>query len=183
MSKIMTYLNKHKYFIASFIINIILYICLMSNCRGSEPTTKVEYIPVHDTVTVTQERIVEKTKVKYIDRIDTFYVYNGDTIYVQDLPIEHKEYKDTISTDSTSTEINIKYSGFNANIEEVGLKHNYYEKKETVVLPPKKVTVVWFVGFSAGYGGHGNVNNGTFGHGPEAGIHAGIGIGGPIKRR
>jgi len=53
-------------------------------------------------------------------RIDTFYTTKeGDTIKVPDIPITKKVYEDTISTDSTSTEIKIQYSGFNASINEI----------------------------------------------------------------
>ena len=64
--RIKEYLNKHKGFIISFLFNIFLCICLMFNCKGSEPKTVVEYVPVHDTVTVTKERIIEKTSVQKI---------------------------------------------------------------------------------------------------------------------
>jgi hypothetical protein len=91
---------------------------------------------------------------------------DGDTVKVPDIPITKKVYEDTISTDSTSTEIKIQYSGFNASIDEIWLRHNYYNSKEIIVKEPKKVGLVWYVGLGVGYGVHGSMNTGTFGHGP-----------------
>ena len=41
--------------------------------------------------------------------------------------------------------------------------------------------ITWTVGVGAGLGGHMNINNGTFGYGPEVGIYGVVGIGGIIK--
>jgi len=185
------YLNKHKGFIISFLFNIFLCICLMFNCKGSEPKTVVKYVPVHDTVTVTKERIIEKTRTLYkrdtLVRVDSIYFLNNDTqstpqdgTYVQ-LPIEYNQYSDTIKTDSTSTAIKVDYHGYAAGIDNIYLDHQYNNKITTIYKEPKKVGIVWYLGFSAGYGVQGNVNTGTFGHGPQVGVHAGIGIGGKIK--
>ena len=173
--------NSWKY-ILPLIIGVIMGIMTNIPSCQKQQEPKIEYIEKHDTVTVEKERIVEKTKIKYIDRIDTFYVKEfGDTVLVQDLPIEHKVYEDTIKNDSTSTEIKIEYSGFNAQVDGVYVHHNYFEKQTTIVKEPKKVGIVWFVGAYAGYGVHGSINTGTFGHGPEVGIGVGIGIGNRIK--
>jgi len=65
-----------------------------------------------------------------------------------DIPITYKEYNDTIKTDSTSTEIQINYHGFNSDIDNIKLKHNYYNKKETLIQQSKKVKPL--IGFSIG---------------------------------
>lgn len=173
--------NSWKY-ILPLIIGVIMGVMINIPSCQKQPEPKIEYIEKHDTVTVEKERIVEKTKIKYIDRIDTFYVKeSGDTVLVPDLPIEHKVYEDTIKNDSTSTEIKIEYSGFNAKVDGVYVHHNYFEKQTTIVKEPKKVGIVWFVGAYAGYGVHGSINTGTFGHGPEIGIGIGLGLGNRIK--
>lgn len=91
------------------------------------------------------------------------------------------EYNDTVKTDSTSTEIKINYHGFNAGIDNVSLIHSYFEKKETIIQPPKKVGWVWYVGVDAGVGLHVDIPTKNVGWGPQVGVHAGVGIGGTIK--
>ena len=139
--------------------------------------TKYVEIPVHDTVTVTKTEIQEKTIVKYTSLLDTFYIHNSDTVYVE-LPIAHKEYSDTIKTDSISTEIKIEYSGFNAEIDSVFIKHNYFRTQETIIKKPRKIGLDVVVGPYVGYGA--NFNQG-FNHGVEVGIGVMIGLGWRIK--
>lgn len=173
--------NIWKYLIPLVIGFVIGVLINIPSCQ-KQPETKIEYIEKHDTITVEKERIVEKTKIKYVDRIDTFYVKeSGDTVPVQDLPIEHKVYEDTLKTDSTSTKIKIEYSGFNASVDAIYMDHQYYEKQTTIIKQPKKVGLVWTVGLGLGIGGHANINTGTFGYGPEVGIYGVIGLGGRIK--
>ena len=163
--------------VIGFIIGIIINI---PACN--KPETKIEYIPVHDTITLTHDSIIYKIKPVKEYVIDTFYVKeSGDTIQLDSLPITEYRYQDTIKTDSASTEITVNYHGFNAGIDNINLVHNYYQKQTTIVKEPKKIGIVWFVGAYVGYGIHGSINTGTFGHGPEIGVGAGIGIGEMIK--
>lgn len=175
------FFNKHWSNILSWIIGITIGVLLnIPTCKKIEP--KLKYIDRHDTVTVTKERIVEKTKIKYVDRIDTFYVKeSGDTVRIDSLPIEHKIYEDTIKNDSTSTEIKIKYSGYAAQVDGVYIRHNYIEKQETIIQQPKRVGWVWFVGLAGGVSGHVDIPTKTVGWGPSVGFVAGVGIGGTIK--
>jgi len=176
------FLKQAWKYLLPLIIGLMIGIAINIPSCNKQPDVIVEYVEKHDTIAITKERIVEKTKIKYVNRIDTFYVTKtGDTIQTPEIPIEYKEYKDTIQNDSTSTEINIKFHGFNADIDSVGILYNYFEKQETIIKEPKKVGFVWAIGFGAGFGGHANVNTGTFGYGPEAGFYAVIGIGGKIK--
>lgn len=169
-------------YLLPLIIGLIIGIAINIPSCNKQPDVIVEYVEKHDTITVTKDRIVEKTKIKYVDRIDTFYVTKaGDTIQTPEIPIEHKEYKDTIQNDSTSTEINIKFHGFNADIDSVGIIHNYFEKETTIIKQPKKVGLVWAIGLGAGFGGHTSINGGTFGYGPQIGIYGVVGLGGRIK--
>ena len=162
---------------AGFIIGILINI---PACN--KPETKIEYIPVHDTLKFTHDSIIYKTKIVYKTKLDTFYVNeNNDTIQTPDIPIEHKEYRDTIKTDSTQARVMIKYHGFAADVDTVSFIYDYFNKKETIVLPPKKIGLTWTVGVGVGFGGHANINGGTFGYGPEVGVYGVIGIGGIIK--
>lgn len=163
--------------IIGFLIGILINI---PSCNP--PEAKIEYIEKHDTIEVEKERIVYKTKIKYVDRIDTFYVKeSGDTVPVQNLPIEHKVYEDTIKNDSTSTEIKIEYSGFNPAIENIWLKHNYFEKQETIIQPPKRVGWVWFIGAGPAIDVHYDIPTKTLGWGPALVFTVGVGIGGTIE--
>lgn len=169
-------------YIIPFIVGIVLGILInVPSCQKvSEP--EIIYKEVRDTITIEKERIKWKTKPVEVLKIDTFYIdKTGDTIDLKDLPIEKKTYKDTIKTDSTSTEIQINYSGFNSNIDSIWLKHTYLQKETTIIKQPKKVGFGWYVGVGAGFGGHANVNTGTFGYGPEISLQVGIGLTGRFK--
>jgi len=180
-NKVKSFFTTCGKYLTPLIVGIVVGLLInLPKCSG-DPKVVVEYIEKYDTVTVEKERIVEKTKIKYIDRIDTFYVKeSGDTVTVQDLPIEHKVYEDTIKNDSTSTEIKIEYSGFNAEINDIWLKHNYVEKQITIT-KEKKVGWVWYVGIDGGIGLHLDIPTKNLGWGPQVGLHAGVGIGGTIK--
>lgn len=107
----------------------------MINVPNCSSTSKPQIIkvPVRDTILVDSIQIKEKTKIVYKTAVDTFYIKEkGDTVYLNDLPVEHKTYKDTIKTDSTSTEINIDYHGFSSGIDRVSLIHNYYNTTHIV---------------------------------------------------
>ena len=164
--------------IIGFIVGILINI---PSCKKVDP--EIKYIPVHDTVTIKKDSIIYKTKPVEVYFRDTFYIKeSGDTVKLDSIPITQYKYQDTISTDSTSTEIMINFHGFDAEIDSINLVHNYFNKQEIIVKEPKKVGLVWFVGFYGGYGGHGNINaEPHFDHGPEIGVGAGIGIGGIIK--
>lgn len=171
MELIWNKIKSHKYFLVSFLINIILCFGFMSNCKGSDPT--IEYITKTDTITVTEERIVEKTKIKYINTVDTFFIQNNDTIFIE-VPIEHKQYKDTIRTDSTEARIEIDFYGYASGIEKVRLEYDYY--KEIHTKPQKKWGFGITVGPYIGYGLYGDIQNRTFGHGFEIGIGINVGL-------
>ena len=174
--------NIWKYLIP-LVIGFVIGILINIPACQKQPESKIEYIPVHDTIKVYKDSIVYKTKPVNVYLVDTFYVkVSGDTVKLDSLPVTEYQYKDTIKTDSTSTEIMVNFHGFNAGIDSIGLVHNYFNTKETIVLPPKRIGLVWFVGVYGGYGLHGNMGQGTFGHGPEVGIGVGLGLGGIINK-
>jgi len=183
MDKVKEFLKQSWKYLLPLVMGIVIGILINLPSCNKDPEIIIKYKPVHDTITITKDSIVKKTKIKYISTIDTFYINKEtkDTIYLSNLPIEHKQYSDTIKTDSTSTEIQINYSGFNSSIDSIYLRHNYFEKETTIIKPTKKVGAVWAVGVGVGFGGHVNINNGTFGYGPEIGLYGVVGIGGRIK--
>ena len=172
--------NIWKY-ILPLIIGVIMGVMVnIPSCKKMDP--EIKYIPVHDTITIKKDSIVYKTKPVNVYLIDTFYVKeSGDTVQLDNLPITEYQYKDTIKTDSTSTEIMVNYHGFNAGVDSISLVHNYFQKEITIVKPSRKVGLVWAIGPSIGYSTTINPTNRQFNHGISGGITVTLGIGGIIK--
>lgn len=145
----------------------------MNNCNGEKPGTKIIKIPVHDTITVSEEVIREATVTQYIIYRDTFYYNNSDTVFIDNLPIEYKEYKDSIISDSTKAVIDIKYHGAFAELDSISFLYDYEKEKEIITIPPKKWNFGVTFGIFGGYGyGIGSPNYGT----PMVGVGVGIGL-------
>lgn len=169
-------------YIISLVIGFVIGILISVPSCQKQPESETIYIEKHDTVTITKDSIIYKTKIKEVHYTDTFYVKeSGDTVKLDSIPITEKVYEDTIKTDSTSTEIKIEYSGFNAEINNIWLRHNYFNQKEIIVKEPKKIDFVWALGVGGGFGGDININNKTVGYGPQVGAYLIIGLGGPIR--
>lgn len=168
-----------KYLIIAIIGFIFGILINLPSCNTQQ--SKIEYIPIHDTITITKEEIKEKTKVIYkkdtIIKIDSLIIDNDSIV----LPIEYKQYKNRIVTDSTKTDLQIDYHGAYSNIDKVRIINNYFNKKETIVQKPKKIGLTWCIGPSIGFSGICDVSNKKFGYGPTIGITATVGIGGIIK--
>ena len=161
-------------YVLSAIIIIILF-CILHNeisSRNIEP----QIITVHDTTIVTQERIKEKEKVKYVTNTDTFFVYQNtidslfikDTVYIQ-IPIEHKQYTDTFTTDTTKTILDIKYSGYKASLDGIYVQSSFTQKERIKV---KHTGFGQFVGIGVhvGYGANINPINKTLQPAPYIGV-------------
>ena len=137
-------------------------------------------IYLHDTVTITKDSIITKTKYKSVFDTITEIQYKDtvlyDTIY---LPIEHNQSEFSIQKDSLTINETIWHSGFHSTIDSIKLDYNWnYELPKP---KPKKIGIVWFVGPTVTGGGNFNANNKTFDYGPSVGISVGVGIGGIIK--
>lgn len=149
-----------------------LFIGLLVNFH--QPKEEV-YIKTTDTITVYEPVIEEKTITTYVTSIDTFYINKTDTVYLKDLPIEHKIYKDTLSfKDSIIAYPQIKYSGYLAKIDEFSL--DIQSQQKVVIQKPKKIGIDVTIGPYIGYG----INippyqNPTINHGIEVGIGIVIG--------
>ena len=135
-------------------------------------------IYLHDTVTITKDRIITKTmwetnfdtitEIQYKDTV----LY--DTIY---LPIEHHQSEFSIKKDSLTINETIWHSGFHSTIDSIKLDYNWnYEIQKP---KPKKIGIVWNIGPYIGYGI--NFNKGQYYFSPEVGVGVSIGIGGIIK--
>lgn len=169
------------------IITLIIGIaigCLLNLSSCKKQNSKIEYVPIHDTITIESERIIEHTKVKYVKdtliQVDSFYI-KGDTVYVA-VPMEFLQYSDTIKTDSTSTTIDVYHHGIKSQIDSIKFDYQYFKENQIIIKEPKRVGIMWYIGPSIGYGGFVNAQNGGFNHGPFIGISGGIGFGGYIKK-
>lgn len=176
----MDWIKKALPFIGCILIGFAIGI-LINIPACNKPTSKIEYITVHDTVTITNTE--EKTKIKYINRIDTFYqTVKGDTVYIVDLPIEYKEYCDTVQNDSSSTVLKVNYHGYNSAIDSIWLNHSYQRRNEVIVEKPKKFSWDITVGPYIGYGLNATPTNPMqVNHGFEIGIGVVIGPSWRIK--
>ena len=135
-------------------------------------------IYLHDTVTITKDSIITKTKYKSVFDTITEIQYKDtvlyDTIY---LPIEHKQSEFSIKKDSLTINETIWHSGFHSTIDSIKLDYNW--NYEIPKQKPKKIGIVWNIGPYIGYGI--NFNNGQYYFSPEVGVGVSIGIGGIIK--
>lgn len=177
------WIKKNWKLLVSLLLNLVLLVCLMQNCQRISPEPNVKYVPVHDTITVEKERIVEKTKPIFVTdtfiKVDSVYVGNDDT-WVE-LPMKWSQYKDTIKNDSSETQIQVDYHGICAEIDSIKFDYKYYNKETTITKPAKKVGLVWCIGPSFGYSATLNPTNQQFNTGISAGITVTLGIGGIIK--
>lgn len=138
-----------------------------------------EPIIVHDTIIRDSIQIKEKIKWKYITKYDTvIYVQRDtttDTIYVQ-IPIDHYQYRDTGSTDSTKYSLGINYSGYKASLDSVWFNYSYTPK--TIVKTKRNGWGQYVgVGIQVGMGPTINAKDGTFVTGPYIGVGVTYGFG------
>ena len=135
-------------------------------------------IYLHDTVTITKDSIITKTKYKSVFDTIVKIQYKDtvlyDTIY---LPIEHNQSEFSIKKDSLTINETIWHSGFHSTIDSIKLDYNW--NYEIPKQKPKKIGIVWNSGPYIGYGI--NFNNGQYYFSPEVGVGVSIGIGGIIK--
>ena len=171
LQQLVHWIKSHTFLIFSLALNIILCFCLMSNCKGRDPVINTEYIPVHDTITVTQERIIEKTNTVFIKdtllKVDSIYVEKDGTFV--ELPMEWKQYKDTIKNDSSEARIGIKYHGIAADIDSIQLNYMYNKEIQTIIKQPKKYGLGVCVGPTITYGW-------GYGSPPYGNLTVGIGV-------
>ena len=163
------------------ILSILLLVSLIFNGYSFYQLRHLDApgtIYLHDTVTITKDSIITKTKYKSVFDTITEIQYKDtvlyDTIY---LPIEHHQSEFSIQKDSLTINETIWHSGFHSTIDSIKLDYNWnYEIPKP---KPKKIGIVWNIGPYIGYGI--NFNNGQYYFSPEVGVGVSIGIGGIIK--
>ena len=135
-------------------------------------------IYLHDTVTITKDSIITKTKYKSIFDTITEIQYKDTVLYdTIEIPVEHKVSEFKIEKDSLKITEKIYHSGFHSIIDSIKLDYNW--NYEIPKQKPKKIGIVWNIGPYIGYGI--NFNNGQYYSSPEVGVGVSIGIGGIIK--
>lgn len=135
-------------------------------------------IYLHDTVTITKDSIITKTKYKSVFDTIVKIQYKDtvlyDTVY---LPIEHKVSEFELKKDSLTIHGKIHHHGFKSEIDSVEFSYDWQ-----YTFQPKKQRkwgLTWSIGPYIGYGI--NFHNGQYYFSPEVGIGGSIGIGGIIK--
>ena len=173
-------------YLFKFIVVIFIFVLLVSLLGGvvnyctmpeSEQITRVDTVRIY----IDSVRIEEKTQLKYINKIDTFYIQSPsdtirDTVWLKELPIEYKQFTDTIVNDSMKSIVNLNYHGFNAGVDNLQLyTETVYKCKQPKQL--KKFGWNLSVGPYIGYG----TDFRTMG--PSAGISVQLGWGWRISNK
>ena len=157
---------------------VVLIFCIVHN-EISSKNLEPQIITVHDTTIITKEQIKEKEKIKRVVEYDTFFIKETDTIrdtFYVSLPIEHKQYRDTFTTDTSRTILDIKYSGYKSSLDGVYVQSSFTQKERIKV---KHTGFGQFVGvgLQLGYGASINHIDKTFQPSPYIGVGVSIGWG------
>ena len=119
----------------------------------------------------------EKTVVRSVTEYDTAIVFLHDTIrdtIVIQIPIEQKEYRDTVSADSMRVRLHILFHGYHAGIDHVGLS---YDARPIIRTEVRKKGWGQFVGIGIGAGYGACVQSGIVYAGPQVGLNVVYGFG------
>lgn len=165
----------------NWIIGILLLVSLICNglqfyCLKHQSVPECVYL--HDTVTITKDSIITKTKYKTV--FDTIVEIQYKDTVIHDtvrIPIEHKVSEFELKKDSLTIREKIHHHGFKSEIDSVEFSYDWQ-----YTFKPKKQRkwgLTWTIGPYIGYGI--NFHNGQYYFSPEIGIGGSIGIGGIIK--
>ena len=165
--------------------------CFVAGCivggslRGCTAKPDGELVPptvVHDTVIITDTLRI-KGKTKTLEVHDTVWLVKPDSNgidTIKPLVNETKLYRDTFTTDSSFIALGVKYTGYEATIDNIDLQYRFSVQPRTIV--KKKgwgqfIGVGIGVGYGASFVGHPS-GVGTIVHAaPEIGVHITYGWG------
>ena len=150
---------------------VVLIFCIVHN-EISSRNIKPQIITVHDTTIITKEQIKEKEKIKRVVEYDTFFIKETDTIrdtFYVSLPIEYKQYRDTFTTDTSRTILDIKYSGYKSSLDGVYVQSSFTQK-ERIKVKTSGFGQYLGIGLQVGYGATINTIDKTFIPGPYIGV-------------
>ena len=178
--------NTKKYLDKKSLIILILSLLLVSiggfllydyKVAQIEEKYAPEPIIVHDTIIRDSIQIKEKIKWKYVTKYDTMiYIQRDtmtDTIYIQ-IPIDHYQYRDTGSTDSTKYSLGIDYSGYKASLDSVWFNYSYTPQ---TIVKTKRNGWGQYVGVGIGVGANATVVGNTVYAGPGVSLNIVYGFG------
>lgn len=184
-------------FIAGAIIGAGLRSCSVK--PGSTPPEQVPPVVIHDNILLEDSsHLASHTKPKGVVRHDTVWltkpteigeVKNDTTIKTTNdttndttssdadfalVPITQHEYRDTFQTDSSRIELGVRFSGYDAKIENVDLQYCFNVQPRTIV---KKKGWGQFIGVGIGFGYGASVVGQKVYAAPEVGVHITYGWG------
>lgn len=152
--------HKLKAFIFALccIIFVLVILCIILCIKVHQNAQKPPYfetIEIHDTLQIENQRILYKTKEVEVLRFDTIEIEKTDTLrdtFFVEIPISKYEYKDTIETDTSTTQIAIEFEGYKAKIDSISLIQEFHPTIE--ISAPKRVKFGQSVniGLQVGYG-------------------------------
>ena len=167
------------------ILSIGLNIYLGISLKNSQIEIVHETVYVKDTVVRDSIQIQEKVRTVFKTQFDTAIILKRDTIqdtlYVE-LPIEHKQYKETINKDSIIYDVQIDYSGFHPSLDRIEVGSNFV-RQEIKVEKDKPWRFGVMIGPYIGYGGQINPTTKVVTAGPEIGIGIQVGWGYTFKTK
>lgn len=105
--------------IVSVVVGLLIGWLLTRHFYSKDTPQPVE---IHDTIVRTAVDIdtLYLDRLRYVEVYDTAVIFEHDTVtdtIYMNIPIEHREYRDTFGTDSAKVAVNIKYHGFRAGID------------------------------------------------------------------
>lgn len=166
-----------KSHIAILLATLIAGIIIGSSFRSCESTPDPAPVQIHDTISITDTIIQEKIRTIYRTHADTFYICAHDsihdTIWMQ-IPIDHKLYANRIKADSGSFDVAIKYSGYKASLDSVGILYHAAVKPSVI---EKKRGLGQFIGIGIGVGYGCTMIDQRVYAAPYVGVHVTYGFG------
>ena len=182
MTKSKKYLDKKSLII--LILSLLLVGIggfLLYDYKVAQIEEKYAPVPIiqHDTIIRDSIQIQEKVKWKYRTKYDTTLLVFRDTVHdtiLIEIPIDHYQYRDSGSTDSTKYNLGINYSGFKPTLDSVWFNYSYTPK--TIVKTKRNGWGQYVgVGLQVGVGPSINARDGTFVTGPYIGVGVTYGFG------
>jgi len=169
------------YKIAVVLLLFVLVLLVIRACRSN--TNTPEPLVIHDTIVRTDTMIESRTKLLYRTKFDTIVVvenkYDSSCLNEKDsitisIPIDYKEYLDSIVDDSTRIQWCVRYEGYKAKIDSFGIDYRF---ERTPVTIDKRKGFRQFVGIGIGAGYGIGIVNGNVVPAPEIGVHIVYGFG------
>lgn len=166
-----------KAFIPLLLACLLAGILIGASFRSCKSQPQPEPVQIHDTISLTDTIIKEKVQILWRDYVDTFFVQVHDSIrdtIKMEIPIDHKIYADKIEADSGRFDLAIKYSGYRASLDSIGIS---YHAEILPAVVEKKRGFGQFVGIGIGVGYGCTMIDQRIYASPYVGVHLTYGFG------